>query len=139
MVRYLARELDDQQITALLVYLGWVRTVNMGMGFDLEQARMSEAELNAMTQSPHLPLRAAVLEATGVTAGCGEASDGFVGVHAERAAAVGDDADIIGQRGEMVVEFGEGDGSGAGDVTGGVLRLGISQHPRVTSQSVSAS
>jgi NAD(P)-dependent dehydrogenase (short-subunit alcohol dehydrogenase family) len=58
MVRYLARELDDQQITALLVYLGWVRTVNMGMGFDLGQARMSEAELNAMTQSPHFVGRA---------------------------------------------------------------------------------
>ena len=58
MVRYLARELDDRGITALLVYLGWVRTVNMGMGFDLDQAEMSRGDLVGLTQSPHFVGRA---------------------------------------------------------------------------------
>lgn len=58
MVQFLARELDAQRITAMLVYLGWVRSVNMGMGFDREEAGLSEAELISRTQSPHLVGRA---------------------------------------------------------------------------------
>jgi dehydrogenase/reductase SDR family protein 1 len=54
MTRYLARELDGSGVTALLVYLGWVRTVNMGMGFDRADYRMSEADLVSQTQSPAL-------------------------------------------------------------------------------------
>lgn len=80
MVRYLARELGSQGITVLLVYLGWVRTVNMGMGFDLDQADMSESDLVAVTQSPHLVGRAiaelvadeGVSQKTGRTLYCGD-------------------------------------------------------------------
>ena len=58
MVRYLAQELEDQGITALLVYLGWVRSVNMGMGFDPEAHGMSREDLHRVTQSTHLVGRA---------------------------------------------------------------------------------
>ncbi len=80
MIRYLARELDDEQITAVLVYLGWVRTVNMGMGFDLNHSGMSHAELAAVTQSPAFIGRAVaelvadeqVHNKTGQTLYCGD-------------------------------------------------------------------
>ena len=80
MVRYLGRELVDRRITTLLVYLGWVRTVNMGMGFDRERAGMSEADLVARTQSSHFVGRAIaalaaddrVHEKTGGTFYCGD-------------------------------------------------------------------
>jgi NAD(P)-dependent dehydrogenase (short-subunit alcohol dehydrogenase family) len=58
MVEFLARELDGTGVAALLVYLGWVRSVNMGMGFDPAQAGMSREQLAAMTQSPYLVGRA---------------------------------------------------------------------------------
>ena len=64
MVEYLAEELDDTGVAALLVYLGWVRSVNMGMGFDPARAGMSHEELAAVTQSPYFVGRAiAVLAA----------------------------------------------------------------------------
>jgi NAD(P)-dependent dehydrogenase (short-subunit alcohol dehydrogenase family) len=58
MVRYLAHELRDTGLAALLVYLGWVRTVNMGMGFDSAEFGMSQDELVRLTQSPYLIGRA---------------------------------------------------------------------------------
>ena len=64
MAGYLGAELHDDGVTAVLVYLGWVRTVNMGMGFDPSAAGMTEEELVAVTQSPALVGRAvAVLAA----------------------------------------------------------------------------
>jgi NAD(P)-dependent dehydrogenase (short-subunit alcohol dehydrogenase family) len=64
MARYLAAELRDDGITAVLVYLGWVRTANMGMGFDPSEVGMSEEELLAVTQSPALVGRAIAMLAT---------------------------------------------------------------------------
>jgi NAD(P)-dependent dehydrogenase (short-subunit alcohol dehydrogenase family) len=58
MIEYLGKELADTRVAAMLVYLGWVRTVNLGMGFDLDEAGISRAELEAMTQSPYLVGRA---------------------------------------------------------------------------------
>jgi NAD(P)-dependent dehydrogenase (short-subunit alcohol dehydrogenase family) len=58
MIRYLAKELDGTGVAALLVYLGWARSVNMGMGFDPRAAGMSEEELVAVTQSPYFVGRA---------------------------------------------------------------------------------
>lgn len=58
MIRYFAWELADTEVAALLVYLGWARTVNMGMGFDHGAAGMSEDAFMARTQSPHLVGRA---------------------------------------------------------------------------------
>lgn len=58
MVEYLARELEGEDITALLLYPGWVRSVNMGMGFDPARAGMSPEEFLAQTQSLHLIGRA---------------------------------------------------------------------------------
>jgi NAD(P)-dependent dehydrogenase (short-subunit alcohol dehydrogenase family) len=64
MVRYLARELEGTGVAALLVYLGWVRSVNMGMGFDPAAAGMSPEQFAAATQSPYFVGRAiAVLAA----------------------------------------------------------------------------
>jgi NAD(P)-dependent dehydrogenase (short-subunit alcohol dehydrogenase family) len=64
MVEYLTQELDGTGVAALLVYLGWVRSVNMGMGFDPAAAGMSDEELLAVTQSPYFVGRAiAVLAA----------------------------------------------------------------------------
>jgi NAD(P)-dependent dehydrogenase (short-subunit alcohol dehydrogenase family) len=63
-IRYFARELDGTAVAALLVYLGWVRSANMGMGFDPAAAGVSDEELTALTQSPDLVGRAiAVLAA----------------------------------------------------------------------------
>jgi NAD(P)-dependent dehydrogenase (short-subunit alcohol dehydrogenase family) len=63
-VRYLARELEGTGVAALLVYLGWVRSVNMGMGFDAAAAGMSQEELMTLTQSASFVGRAiAVLAA----------------------------------------------------------------------------
>ena len=61
MVRYLGAELRGSGVAALLVYLGWVRTVNMGMGFDPSEAGMTEEELVAVTQSPALVGRAVAM------------------------------------------------------------------------------
>jgi NAD(P)-dependent dehydrogenase (short-subunit alcohol dehydrogenase family) len=58
MIRYLGRELADTTVTAVLVYLGWVRTVNLGMGFDRDATGMSQADFERMTQSPSLVGRA---------------------------------------------------------------------------------
>jgi NAD(P)-dependent dehydrogenase (short-subunit alcohol dehydrogenase family) len=58
MAQYLGAELRGAGVTALLVYLGWVRTVNMGMGFDPVEVGMTEEELAAVTQSPALVGRA---------------------------------------------------------------------------------
>jgi NAD(P)-dependent dehydrogenase (short-subunit alcohol dehydrogenase family) len=58
MIEYLAEELADTGVTALLVYLGWVRTVNRGMGIDLDRSGMSQTDFEAMTQSPYLVGRA---------------------------------------------------------------------------------
>jgi dehydrogenase/reductase SDR family protein 1 len=54
MVQYLAHELQDKGIAALLVYLGWVRSVNMGMGFDPKKFGMTRKEFFRLTQSPYL-------------------------------------------------------------------------------------
>ena len=58
MVQYLAAELAESGVAALLVYLGWVRSVNMGMGFDPAAVGMSQDDVERMTQSPHLAGRA---------------------------------------------------------------------------------
>jgi NAD(P)-dependent dehydrogenase (short-subunit alcohol dehydrogenase family) len=58
MAQYLGHELRRSGVAAVLVYLGWVRTVNMGMGFDPAAAGMTEDELVAVTQSPALVGRA---------------------------------------------------------------------------------
>lgn len=58
MVQYLAHELAPEGITAVLVYLGWVRSVNMGMGFDPDEFGMSREEFFRLTQSPYLIGRA---------------------------------------------------------------------------------
>ena len=58
MAQYLAEELRTSGVTAVLVYLGWVRTVNMGMGFDPGAVGMTDEELVAVTQSPALVGRA---------------------------------------------------------------------------------
>jgi NAD(P)-dependent dehydrogenase (short-subunit alcohol dehydrogenase family) len=58
MIQYLGRELEGSNVTALLVYLGWVRTVNLGMGFSLDEVGMSPTEFHAMTQSPYFVGRA---------------------------------------------------------------------------------
>jgi NAD(P)-dependent dehydrogenase (short-subunit alcohol dehydrogenase family) len=58
MIEYLGNELAGTSVAALLVYLGWVRTVNRGMGFDPEAAGMSQAQFDAATQSPYLAGRA---------------------------------------------------------------------------------
>ena len=40
------------------MYPGWVRTVNLGMGFDLDAAGLSMSDFEQMTQSPYLIGRA---------------------------------------------------------------------------------
>lgn len=58
MVQYLAQELRPQGVAALLVYLGWPRTVNMGMGFEPKKFGMSRKEFFRLTQSPYFVGRA---------------------------------------------------------------------------------
>jgi len=67
MIEFLGHELADTPMTALLVYLGWVRTVNRGMGFDPAEYGMTEDEFVAMTQSPHLVGRAIAMLAADPT------------------------------------------------------------------------
>lgn len=56
MVQYLAHEWRDTNIAPVLVYLGWVRSVNM-MGAH-EKLGMSESEFFRLTQTPYLTGRA---------------------------------------------------------------------------------
>jgi len=58
MIEHLANELADTSVTAMLLYLGWVRTVNRGMGIDLDASGISYADFEAVTQSPYLTGRA---------------------------------------------------------------------------------
>lgn len=58
MVAFLGRELREMTVDALMVYLGWARTVNLGMGFDYEAFGMPRAEFESRTQSPYLVGRA---------------------------------------------------------------------------------
>lgn len=58
LVEYLGHELSGTGVGALLVYLGWVRTVNRGMGFEPEAAGMSTTEFTFRTQSPYFVGRA---------------------------------------------------------------------------------
>lgn len=58
MVEYLAHDLASVRVSSLMVYLGWVRTVNRGMGFDPAAVGWSTAQFEAATQSPHLVGRA---------------------------------------------------------------------------------
>jgi NAD(P)-dependent dehydrogenase (short-subunit alcohol dehydrogenase family) len=58
MIEYLGRELASTEVATLLVYPGWVRTVNLGMGFDLDAAGLSASDFEQMTQSPYLIGRA---------------------------------------------------------------------------------
>jgi NAD(P)-dependent dehydrogenase (short-subunit alcohol dehydrogenase family) len=57
LAEYVGHEVDGRA-TALLLYLGWVRSVNRGMGFDPESVGMTDADFHAATQSPHLIGRA---------------------------------------------------------------------------------
>lgn len=57
MVEYLAHELGGG-VAAALVYLGWVRSVNRGMGFDPSSVGMTQDDFVRLTQSPHLVGRA---------------------------------------------------------------------------------
>ena len=52
-------------VAALLVYLGWVRSVNTGMGFDPAAAGMSDEELTVLTQSPDFIGRAIAVRGPG--------------------------------------------------------------------------
>jgi NAD(P)-dependent dehydrogenase (short-subunit alcohol dehydrogenase family) len=58
MIRYLGRELADTTVSAALLYFGWVRTVNLGMGFDPAEVGMSQTDFEAVTQSPYMTGRA---------------------------------------------------------------------------------
>ena len=58
MTEFLGHELRDSDVTAVLLYFGWVRTVNLGMGFDREASAMSEEQFRSVTQSPHFVGRA---------------------------------------------------------------------------------
>jgi NAD(P)-dependent dehydrogenase (short-subunit alcohol dehydrogenase family) len=74
LVRYLAHELRAHKIAVALVYLGWVRSVNMGLAFDADLdpkiLGMSKREFLRRTQSPYLIGRAiAMLAADGQVMG----------------------------------------------------------------------
>lgn len=58
MVEFLANELSETTVASVLLYPGWTRTVNMGMGFDPTEFDMTEDDLEAVTQSPQLLGRA---------------------------------------------------------------------------------
>jgi NAD(P)-dependent dehydrogenase (short-subunit alcohol dehydrogenase family) len=58
MTEFLEHELRDTEVSALLLYFGWVRTVNLGMGFDREAAGMSKERFESITQSPYFVGRA---------------------------------------------------------------------------------
>ncbi|MPZ99271.1 MAG: SDR family NAD(P)-dependent oxidoreductase [Dehalococcoidia bacterium] len=58
MAEYLAHELAPHGIAALLVYLGWIRSVNMGMGFRLDDSGMSQDDFFRLTQSTYFIGRA---------------------------------------------------------------------------------
>jgi dehydrogenase/reductase SDR family protein 1 len=58
MIAFLGHELRETPVDAVMVYLGWARTVNLGMGFDYEAQGMTRSELDGLTQSAYLVGRA---------------------------------------------------------------------------------
>ena len=60
-----------------------------------------------------MPLGEAVLEATRVVAAREELGDGFVGIDAVRATAVGDDVGVARELAQMAAKFGDGHRTGA--------------------------
>src|SRR5687768_14844363 len=48
----------EAPVDAVMVNLGWARTVNLGMGFDFEAHGMTRSELDGVTQSAYLVGRA---------------------------------------------------------------------------------
>jgi NAD(P)-dependent dehydrogenase (short-subunit alcohol dehydrogenase family) len=58
MIAFLGQELRETPVDAVMVYLGWARTVNLGMGFDYEAHGMTRSDLDRLTQSAYLVGRA---------------------------------------------------------------------------------